>query len=48
MLYVPVTKLKLAANPVLDAVAGEGGLRDVRVICNLPDGPLINMGGSES
>ena len=45
-LYVPVTKLKLALNPLLlvvDAAAAE--LRDVRVTCKLPDTPLINVGG---
>jgi len=46
-LYVPVTKLKLALNPlrvVIDAAAA-AELRDVRVTCKLPDAPLINVGG---
>ena len=46
MLYVPVTKLKLAENPfgvVVDAAAGR--LRDVRVTCKLAGAPLINNGG---
>ena len=46
MLNVPVTKLKLAVNPMraaADAVVGK--LRDVRVTCKLPDAPLINIGG---
>jgi len=45
--YVPVTKLKLAVNPlrVGAAAAADNGLRDVRVTCKLPDAPLINIGG---
>ena len=49
--YVPVTKLKLAVNPVRPAAAaaaaaaGGGELRDVRVTCKLPDAPLISIGG---
>jgi len=47
-LHVPVTKLKLALNPLSDADAAAGGgaeLSDVRVTCKLPDAPLINVGG---
>ena len=47
--YVPLTKLKLAVNPVRPAAAaaaaGGGELRDVRVTCKLPDAPLISIGG---
>ena len=48
MLYVPVTKLKFATNPVriaVDAAAAGSGLRDVRVTYKLPGAPLINVGG---
>jgi len=52
-LHVPVTKLKLALNPLSDAAAaaaaaaagGGAELSDVRVTCKLPDAPLINVGG---
>ena len=51
-MFVPVTKLKLAVNPVRPAAAaaaaaaaGGGELRDVRVTCKLPDAPLISIGG---
>jgi len=47
LFQVPVTKLKLALNPLRVAAAGGGTveLRDVRVTCKLPDSSLINMGG---